>query len=307
MEADRAFGTLRAAFEAADALRLVGTAAVRNRFGGTPGGAGTAGGAALAHLPRHEGVPGHEPEKSPERAEILAPEAPLDEVEGEDAEKDRPHGKSLAKAGRRRRQHHLVGEVVEGLPRGKEHRRMPGMEGIVRSLRRDAQHRVDGEGQGPDEQGDGIEESRELDGKEGGGNEENEDGILPAAPGRCRWGSAARAPEGAGSIVQGAEGTDPAAEDAPQEERQDDHDKGKEGGDGQGVGRHEGGERDERVRIEENPHRVAEDVVPAGPRLEKQPQEDEQKDAPAYGARRPHRETRLILIRARSIVPSPAA
>jgi len=239
--------------------------------------------AAFNDGPLQNGFSGEKAQESAQRAEIFAPETPFQQIQSHDEAEKQPRKDGLVKMRFPEGEKESLKQGVKSLGRGGQERNRclgGGPEDRFQTVLKEG---IEEKGERPDEQAEGIEESRDLGGEKGGGQKKEQNEILPppGARGEDRSFSPVEKPR---EVVNRSQGADPPAEDPAQKDREDDEEKRQEKPGNENSRGKEGGQEDQGVEVEKKADGIAQGILPFRLRLEEKEEKQEQKsplDEPA--------------------------
>lgn len=215
--------------------------------------------ASLAHRPLQEGESRQKSQQRAERTKITAPESFLDEIESKNGKEKKTDQKALLEKRLLKGQEAFFEKRIEGFRNIHDYRRVKIIQNVEDGAGQIIEGRIETQGKRTDEQRQGIQNSRRLEGKERRRNDGQQDIIFCAEPSRMNDPFPAL-PKRRCDVVQRPQRTGPTAEYPAEKNRRDDENDGKIEGVRDGMGGKEIGERNKRVKIEEDPDGVTEFV-----------------------------------------------
>ena len=250
---------------------------------------------------------GADAEQCPKRAEVFAPEAPFDLFQQDDHQ-EYQQGEQGQVEDRLVKGHQIIApERVEVIDCCGDERNPVLVGEIEDAVHQQIVDRVERQRQGAQEDGQGIEQSEQLDAENGGDGHADQQQVLDPSPVAVD-GAPAAADQFAAAVEGGTERADPAAEKPPERNCQGDQEQGRpefapvERSRCQGVG-----QGSQRINAKQQADRVGELVEAVIFRLHEQPEKTEQAEELDEASqvdfyRRP---VHSSCIRLRSITPSP--
>jgi len=239
----------------------------------------------------HQRPAGEETQQSTEWAQGAAPQAGDAQVQGQERDEDEAEQEALLEVRLAEGQHGILEQVVAG--HGGAPRRQPvaARERIEHGVQDVVDGGEHGEGQRTHQQSDGIQPAGESRAEEGRGQHRRQQVVFPCLPAPV---AIRRQPGGAAlpfrfpashPMVQGAQRADPAAEEAPQQDGGDQDGEAPQHAAIERAGRERLGNRGQRIGLQEQADRFAQQLVAARavPRAAEfgsgqQPEEQGQKD-----------------------------
>jgi len=239
--------------------------------------------AAFTDGPFQNGFSGEEAQESAQRAEILAPETPFQQIQSHDETEKKPRKDGLVKMRFPKGEKESLKQVVKSLGKGGQERDRSLGGGAENRFHTVLKEGVQEKGERPDEQAEGIEESRDLGGEKRRGEKKEQNEIFPpaGARGKNRFFSPVEKPR---EIVNRSQGANPSAEDAAQKNGDDNEDKRQEKPGNEKSRGEKGGQENQGVEVEKKADGIAQGILPLRLRLEEKEEKQEQKsplDEPA--------------------------